>query len=300
MDWIEKYKVHELTPIEEHNGILFKRDDLYMPFDDIPLSGGKVRQAICLISNNIDKIRNEYNNHIITSTNIDSPQGLIVTRVAKDYDIKSTVFLGGTTLKKVVVKNIMRNAYNFGAKFEFAKVAYENVILNEIKKKKINGEKFFHIKFGINIDEDKESILGANSYQVQNLPKDLDYLVIPCGSAISFCGIILGLMKYNIHPKNIVGIQISGKDLFVFVENTLDFEHLPYKLYISKDYPYHRQLKMPIVDSFTLDPIYEAKAYDYMLKYLGNEIKGKKVCFWCVGNTIPVRNNIFQGVREWK
>ncbi len=293
MDWIEKYKVHELTPIEEHNGMLFKRDDLYMPFDDIPLSGGKVRQAICLISNNLDKIRNECENHIITSTNIDSPQGLIVTRVSQDYGLKSTVFLGSTTLDSVLKKSIMHNAYNFGADFQFAKAAYESVITNEIKKKKLNGEKFFHIKFGINIDEDKESILGANSYQVQNLPNDLDYLVVPSGSAISFCGIMLGLMKYGIHPKNIVTVQISGKDLFTFVENTLEFEHLPYKMYISKDYPYHKKVNVKIADNFTLDPIYEAKAYDYMMKYLGNDIKDKKVCFWCVGNTIPVREKIY-------
>ena len=48
-----------------------------------------------------------------------------------------------------------------------------------------------------------------------------------------------------------------------------------------------------IADNFTLDPIYEAKAYDYIMKYLGNDIKDKKVCFWCIGNTIPVREKIY-------
>ena len=32
-----------LTPVEEYNGIYYKRDDLYCPWGDV--NGGKVRQA---------------------------------------------------------------------------------------------------------------------------------------------------------------------------------------------------------------------------------------------------------------
>ena len=38
-----------LTPVEEHDGIYYKRDDLYCPWGDV--NGGKVRQAIRLFEN---------------------------------------------------------------------------------------------------------------------------------------------------------------------------------------------------------------------------------------------------------
>ncbi len=50
-------KAAELTPIEEYDGVLYKRDDLFRPFPDEELNGGKVRQAINLIYQNLDLIR---------------------------------------------------------------------------------------------------------------------------------------------------------------------------------------------------------------------------------------------------
>jgi hypothetical protein len=41
--------ISELTNIEQYNSILLKRDDLFKPFEDSELNGGKMRQAIFLI-----------------------------------------------------------------------------------------------------------------------------------------------------------------------------------------------------------------------------------------------------------
>lgn len=57
---------NDLTPIEEYNGIYFKRDDLFMPYDDMPISGGKVRQMISLVENRLVEIKNYYNNTVIS------------------------------------------------------------------------------------------------------------------------------------------------------------------------------------------------------------------------------------------
>ena len=40
--------IDALTPVERVGDYWFKRDDYFMPFDDIPVNGGKVRQCICL------------------------------------------------------------------------------------------------------------------------------------------------------------------------------------------------------------------------------------------------------------
>lgn len=34
------------TPVQKVGDYFFKRDDLFAPFNDIPLNGGKVRQCI--------------------------------------------------------------------------------------------------------------------------------------------------------------------------------------------------------------------------------------------------------------
>ena len=42
----------ELTPIEQHDGIWYKRDDYFRPYDDFDVCGGKVRQCISLMKEN--------------------------------------------------------------------------------------------------------------------------------------------------------------------------------------------------------------------------------------------------------
>ena len=57
---------NDLTPIEEYNGVYFKRDDLFMPFEDMPISGGKVRQMISLVEDRLVEIKDHYNNTVIS------------------------------------------------------------------------------------------------------------------------------------------------------------------------------------------------------------------------------------------
>ena len=86
--------------------------------------------------------------------------------------------------------------------------------------------------------------------------------------------------------KNVIGIQIAGYDRNKTIKNLIK-EDLPYKLLLSKDYPYSRKVKISF-DNVKLDPLYEAKAYDYMVKYMMEDLNGKKVLFWIVGDSNPV------------
>lgn len=292
-DYITKYKVNELTPVEEYNGILFKRDDLYTPFEDIPLSGGKVRQAICLLANNYNYIKEECEGHIYSATGVKSPQGIVVTRTAKEFGFSSLVFIGNSGPKGIRSNNLMMNILTNGGRINYkSRQAYEAPLQAEIRRHAERGEKFFTVKFGINLDSDPKSIIDSIADQVQNIPKNLDYLIIPCGSAIMFSGIIKGCQKYDIIPKHIVGIQIAGYDRTKTIEHILGDNHLPYEFLKSKDYDYGRLLKIQI-GNFMLDPIYEAKAYDYMQRHMQDELKGKKVLFWIVGDSTAVRNKIY-------
>ena len=96
-----------LTPVDEYNNILFKREDLYKPYDNF-ISGGKIRQCRDLVEKNLDYIKEECDSTISTAASIISPQSPIVSRVAKEFNLKSIIGFGNTTLEKALKHKAMR------------------------------------------------------------------------------------------------------------------------------------------------------------------------------------------------
>jgi len=293
---------NKLTPVEEYDGIFYKRDDLFSPFDN-GVNGGKARQAIALIEKNLKYIQEECNNTIITATNVQSPQGLIISTVGKHFGCKVIVGFGYYWGKdKLIAKNpLIKKAQEAGGNIEvIANASYPSVVNCAIDKLS-KEENYYQIKFGINAADNADSIFGVISNQVQNLPNDLDLLVIPVGSGLNFAGVLIGLVKYNIKPKRIVGI-LSGMDSISVIEKILipdniiratdeelpldDFDNaiippiLEYELYFS-DIKYAKKV---IIDKpFNIDPIYEAKSLVWLEEEKARCTLGKTLV-WIVGN----------------
>lgn len=284
---------NELTPIEEYHGIYYKRDDLFVPYEDLPISGGKVRQCIELIENQLDKIRNEYNNTVISGVSVGSPQGIIITRVAKEYSVNSILVYGNSTEEKLRKHTIVRNALKYCTRLDDkAGMAYETVLTNRIQQIfNEDKKKYFHIKFGINLDEDADAIVGSVSRQCENIPNDTEILIVPTGSAIMLGGIIKGVKRFNKNCE-VIGIQISGYDRKKTVWNILNNDtSYNYGFIIDKTFPYSKHLSVNITNNFKLDPVYEAKAWLYMAQHIlkDSKYKGKKFLFWVVGDSNAVR-----------
>lgn len=283
--------VDELTPIEKiTDNFYLKRDDLFSPYNDIPINGGKVRQSIKLIEHNLNYIKSKCNNWVYTSGGILSPQSVILARVCKEYDINFKFFRGCTNKPKN--NNLLDICEYLGGIIDTStKNVYESNLNHTILECKNRGEKFFHIKFGINVETDRKSIIDSVSDQVKNIPNDINTIIVPCGSCIIISGIIEGCKKYNKNCE-IIGIQIANYDRTDVIDSLIDnsiFNNISYKLLLSKDYNYRTPLNKRIND-INLDKYYEAKAFDYYEKYLMNEFKNKKVLFWIVGNSTDVRN----------
>ena len=105
---LEETDVFEtITPVEKVNGIYFKRDDLFKPFEG-SVNGGKLRQCLMLI----DKNKNKIQNGIITTSSILSPQQAIIAQVAKHHGVRCTILYGGTSYERLET-------------IEYAKVAKE-------------------------------------------------------------------------------------------------------------------------------------------------------------------------------
>lgn len=285
--------MYEVTPVQEvEKGIYLKREDLFCPFDDIPLNGGKVRQCMSLLMDNLEIIKENCNSKVVTASNISSPQGIIVARCCREFGIESETFIGGSSQESAKKHTLVQNIIRQGGKVNTeCRIGYTQVVQNLINKKKESGEEFFDVGFGFNVLSQKGSLVDSISNQVKNPPSNLDYLFVPCGSAITFSAILRGLVKYEIRPKKVVGIQIAGYDrtntVDSIVNNSIEYEFLK-----SKDYPYSKHLKLSFA-GVRLDRVYESKAMDYIAKYLLDDIKGKRWCFWIVGDSSDVRDRIY-------
>lgn len=275
-------KSQELTPIQEYNGVLYKRDDLFMPFPGEMLNGGKVRQAINLIYHNLDVIRNEYHNQVATTCQKDSPQGMIVSRVAKAYNLGCFVGYGNLSPKTLAENKFINHILqNDGIAESIINQGFDNAITSRLKKLQEagTGNNFFIIKFGIDVEKNP-IVIDCIADQVKNIPNEFDNLVIPTGSGITAGSVLRGIKKYGKKIKKIYVVHISGMDRINKINSIED--GVPYIYVKDSIHSYTRKIKVDVSEGFALDWIYEAKAYDWMLHNI--DIRQEKTLFWCVGN----------------
>jgi hypothetical protein len=290
--------VDDITPVEQYGGIYYKRDDLYRPFDPEPLNGGKVRQCITLIQSNLEKINNENNGGVATETSINSPQGIIISRVCREFGLKCIIGVGGQGKNDNLICDEIRK--NGAEIVTLSRMAYSNVLLSKLKElNKINN--YFIIQFGINVSESTE-IRDYIANQVVNIPDDLDNLIIPTGSGICAGAILYGIKKFGKKVKNVYVVQIAGYDRTDTINkicNGVPYIFLPYNVF-----PYSKKIKTFITPDFQLDTVYESKAYHWMTNFPHDDKDYKwgklkkveqfdllqgKTLFWCVGNASMYR-----------
>ena len=146
---------------------------------------------------------------------------------------------------------------------------------------------YFDVEFSKHIFKDSELMFDTNSYQVQNIPDELDVLVMSLGVGIQFSCVLKGLKKYNKKVKRIIGVQV-GPDRRKLIDSYLNqdplFEEpfdLEYELYQDTS-AYSKTVEYNI-GNFQLDDIYEGKAYKWILQ---NMDLNQKILFWCIGRRL--------------
>ena len=273
----------DLTPVEEHNNIFYKRDDLYAPYGDNFVSGGKVRQCRDLIISNLKHIQEDCDNTIATAASIASPQSIIVSRVAKEFGMKSIIGFGNTTVDKAKKQNAMQGCEDLGSELivlsesqGFNNVLYAN--LDKLQKQR----KFFKVLFGYAVTNNRSSIIGRIAEQVQNV--ECDTLYVPLGSGMTFTGILEGVKQYNKKFK-VVALQPYGYDRRKVIHSNLSLMEWEYEYeYRTGNYPYHKLHKVDV--GFDIDMIYESKAWEMMKEQINTS---EKSCFWIIGNSNSIR-----------
>ena len=266
---------YEITPVEDHYDIWYKRDDLYAPYGDV--NGGKVRQTIEILENcNIES-------GIIASTSVHSPSSTIFSRVAKEYNIPCIIAVGGTNPENLDKLPMMRACKHFGAEIRIvAGHGMKTAISARIKEiQQENG--YYNPDFSKHIHTHPE-LMYVNTQQVSNIPDELDVLVAPMGSGIQFANILKGIHEHKKSVKRVIGVHV-GPDRRKLIDSYL-YKDLVWEEKVTYDYelvstnsPYSTP-EIQRVGDFELDDIYEAKAHKWMLN---NIDLNQKILFWCVG-----------------
>ena len=272
-----------MTPVEIMSDMMFKRGDAYRPFDDLPLNGDKLRQCYALLQKHKQHIEEDCDGQVWTAGGMHSPQGIIVTKVARELGFDPTIFYGASKAETALSQDFVRHILNNGGSVNLgARVAFDSAINAYIKKQ---DARYFNIGFGMNLDGDT-SLYDIISDQCENLPRELDTLVVPVGSGIVAGGILRGVKRYGIKVNRIVLVQIAGHDRRKTIQKICD--EVPYEWYESHDYPYTKHVWYQLDDDEYLDPVYEGKAYDYVARYLPECINQDSL-FYIAGNTTAIR-----------
>ena len=277
----------ELTPVEEYNGVLYKRDDLYAPYGSDFVTGGKIRQCRDLIETNLDYIKSKCDSTISTAASIHSPQAVIVSRVAQEYGLNSIIGFGNTSIEGALKHKAMSWCKDMGSELVVLSESqgFNNVLYSNLNKLS-ETRPMFKVLFGYAAQQYRSSIIGKISEQVQNIPDNVDILFVPCGSAVTFTGVIEGKCIYNKNFR-LVGLQPFGYDRKSDINKNLEgmVWDYDYNFHVG-NWPYHQLYEKNV--GFELDRIYESKAYDMMInssKYQSST----NPCFWVIGNSNNIR-----------
>ena len=274
-----------LTPVEEHNGIWYKRDDMFCPYGDV--NGGKVRQTRLLFNKYVCPPGGWRG--VVAAVSVHSPTGPVISRVAKSYGIPCIIAVGGTKPENLDKLPMMRLSKHFGAEVRIvAGHGMKNAItarVNEICKE----TGYHNIDFSKHIFQDADLMFDTNAAQVENIP-DADVLIMSVGVGIQFACVLKGIKKFNKKFKRIIGVQVGPerrKLIDSYLNQTpltekkfdIEYELMQYQLQFTHSYS---KSEIQQVGDFYLDDIYEAKAHKWLL----NNIPDHKILFWCVGRRL--------------
>lgn len=285
--------LNAITPVQEYQGIFWKRDDLFQPFGPYHVNGGKVRQAIMLFRAMIGDIKYFYANGVVTAASVYSPQSANIAAVARHYGVQCISCVGGTTPEKLLTHSMMRLTKHYGSDIRIVAGHGMTAVIHARMHKIAQELNYLPIEMGELMEVNPKAIFETTAEQVINIPDELDVLVIPSGVAIQTTGILLGLKRYQKHVKRIVCVCVGPtrekqlKSYFQDIYQTTPGDYHPVEMVAHKA-PYSKSYEYQVNGDY-LDDLYEGKAIDWMHKNI--DTTKEKTLFWCVGKR-PRREDV--------
>lgn len=231
------------TPIELHNGIYVKRDDL---FEVCGVHGGKARSASFLIQYAISMGFT----HIVTAGSRFSPQVEIVGSICREYGLDFTAFVPAGKLSPDI-----ESLEDF-ATIRQVPFGRNNVIKSHAQTFAYKNTSFL-VPFGMECYE----AVSQTASQVADIPSGVKRIVIPVGSAMSLCGLLHGLKNSN-NRIPVLGVSVGANpDKVMRTYAPVGWQS--FCEIVKSPLDYHTEVQGTL-GSVTLDPVYEAKCLPYL------------------------------------
>lgn len=249
--------ISEHTPVqlvsnpETGQQMQFKREDCFAPLGFGGINGAKLRQAMWLIQEHLDKGGHP---DLFSASVVGSPQLIMGALIARHYGGECRSVLGVTTPDKCMKHAMVAGSVWAGAQYDFIGSGFNSALQPHCRKlmAKYNPDGIF-MEYGITLDHEKESPARIAAFhavggeQVANIPEGVDTLVLPFGSANSATSFFTGLAMYpkpNLKKIILIGI---GPNKIKWIEKRLDIigkeMGLPNILAWKKNYVHNKDLE---------------------------------------------------------
>lgn len=285
----EDYLRH-LTPVENHQGVWFKREDYFAPLGYGGPNGSKMRQLIWVMSKNRGG-----KSHVLSGASVRSPQLSMSAVVGAHYGLQTRLIVGATKPSSIMRHPNPYVAAGFGAHFEYINVAYNPALQREVKR--LTRPDSLVVEYGITLDHklhEPEQVRGfheVGAHQTANIPDEVTNLIVPAGSCNSLGSILLGLSRdsKNISTLFTVGIGPSKQSWLRERMATIgvDTEKLPFlwKHFSLHDtgYSTYQDMVHERFDGIDFHPTYEGKCIRW-LKEKGWVNGDDTSMFWIIGS----------------
>ena len=220
---------------------------------------------------------------LLTYCSIHSPQAPITAAVARANGMPCRIVYGGTTRESVAALPMPRLAMKYGASIVLAARSGRHSILHARAKELAAQENSFIVQYGINIIGYGDTLLTAVAAQTENLPDDIENLVMTCGSGITATGVMIGLHRYGKRVKR-MHLVATAPDRRGFIHETLkkygaDREFEYHDLFHSPGFVYEKSA-VATWGGIRLHPHYEAKTMQW---FRSSGIAPESTLFWITG-----------------
>ena len=167
----------------------------------------------------VNSVKKDYKS-LLTYCSIHSPQAPITAAVARANGMPCRIVYGGTTRESVAALPMPRLAMKYGASIVLAARSGRHSIFTPAQKSWRRRKNSFIVQYGINIIGYGDTLLTAVAAQTENLPDDIENLVMTCGSGITATGVMIGLHRYGKRVKR-MHLVATAPDRRGFIHETL-------------------------------------------------------------------------------
>lgn len=287
-------QLNDFTPVENRNGLWYKREDLLVGAHGV--NGAKYRACHHLIL----QAALDGATRVVSAASVLSPQSAMAAVVARDLGLDCTIIVGGTTPEKAVKHKSIAIAAEAGADITAIPVGY-NPALQKASLAASQEPGVWRLPYGIttpteaDIDE-VEAFLNVGGAQVQNLPAEVETLVVPFGSGNTGAGILYGLHKYG-PPANLKKLVLMGigpdrqswvGDRLKTFQKTLVPEGIELQhVSLHPTWATYGDRMPETLDGIVMHPTYEGKVVRF-LETMGPDwwTRDDKTCLYIVGGPI--------------